>query len=198
MNKKILVQITLSLITFSIILVFFFYFYQKSDDKTNLNKKTPKIDLSSSEDQNLETNIMKDLKYLSKDINGNLYEIQAKSGQIDENNPNQILMKNVEAKITSKNYENILLKANNAIYNNSNYDTNFTNNVQISYNEHKMRSDKVDLLFSKDIAIIYENIFYTNLNTKLLADKIELDIITKDFKILMNQKNEKVKIIYNK
>ena len=90
MNKKILVQITLSLITFSIILVFFFYFYQKSDDKTNLNKKTPKIDLSSSEDQNLETNIMKDLKYLSKDINGNLYEIQAKSGQIDENNPNQI------------------------------------------------------------------------------------------------------------
>ena len=107
-------------------------------------------------------------------------------------------MKNVEAKITSKNYENILLKANNAIYNNSNYDTNFTNNVQISYNEHKMRSDKVDLLFSKDIAIIYENIFYTNLNTKLLADKIELDIITKDFKILMNQKNEKVKIIYNK
>tara|TARA_Y100001970_G_C14135539_1_gene804058 strand:- start:443 stop:1039 length:597 start_codon:yes stop_codon:yes gene_type:complete len=197
MNKKILVQITLSLITFSIILVFFFYFYQKSDDKTNLNKKTPKIDLSSSENQNLETNIMKDLKYLSKDINGNLYEIQAKSGQIDENNPNQILMKNVKAKITSKNYENILLKADNAIYNNSNYDTNFTNNVQISYNEHKMRSDKVDLLFSKDIAIIYENIFYTNLNTKLLADKIELDIITKDFKILMNKKNEKVKIIYN-
>ena len=106
-------------------------------------------------------------------------------------------MKDVTAKITSKSYENILLKADNAVYNNSNYDTNFINNVQISYSEHKMKSDKVDLLFSQDKAIIYENILYTSLNTKLLADIIELDIITKNLKILMNHSEEKVKIIYN-
>tara|TARA_Y100000996_G_scaffold410701_1_gene393546 strand:- start:3316 stop:3918 length:603 start_codon:yes stop_codon:yes gene_type:complete len=199
MNKKIFIQITLTLIILSIILIFFFYFYQKDGNQPNLSKENNKINkqIDPTKDQENQTNVMKDLKYLSKDINGNLYEIKAKSGQIDKDKPNEILMKNVTAKITSKSYENILLKADNAVYNNSNYDTNFINNVQISYSEHKMKSDKVDLLFSQDKAIIYENILYTSLNTKLLADIIELDIITKNLKILMNHSEEKVKIIYN-
>tara|TARA_Y100000992_G_scaffold7858_1_gene5011 strand:- start:248 stop:850 length:603 start_codon:yes stop_codon:yes gene_type:complete len=199
MNKKIFIQITLTLIILSIILIFFFYFYQKDGNQPNLSKENNKINkqIDPTKDKENQTNVMKDLKYLSKDINGNLYEIKAKSGQIDKDKPNEILMKNVTAKITSKSYENILLKADNAVYNNSNYDTNFINNVQISYSEHKMKSDKVDLLFSQDKAIIYENILYTSLNTKLLADIIELDIITKNLKILMNHSEEKVKIIYN-
>ncbi len=199
MNKKIFIQITLTLIILSIISIFFFYFYQKDGYEPSLSKENTKINkqIDSTKDQNKQTNIMKDLKYLSKDINGNLYEIKAKSGQIDKDKPDEILMKDVTAKITSKSYENILLKADNAVYNNSNYDTNFINNVQISYSEHKMKSDKVDLLFSQDKAIIYENILYTSLNTKLLADIIELDIITKNLKILMNHSEEKVKIIYN-
>ena len=139
---------------------------------------------------------MKDIKYLSKDIDGNIYEIVAKSGQIDQENPNLIMMKSVVAKITSENYDDIYLKADSAIYNNESYDTNFINNVFIDFDNHKVKSDKVDLLFTEEIALIYGNIIYSNLNTKLLADIIELDMITKNLEISMNQNNKKVKVIY--
>jgi hypothetical protein len=45
---------------------------------------------------------------------------------------------------------------------------------------------------------IYNNIIYQNLDTKLLADKLEIDLVTKDSKITMNDKKGKIKIIKKK
>ncbi|SVC41719.1 uncharacterized protein METZ01_LOCUS294573, partial [marine metagenome] len=39
---------------------------------------------------------------------------------------------------------------------------------------------------------------YQNSDTKLLADKLEIDLITKDSKIIMNDKKRKIKIIKEK
>lgn len=198
MNKKILIQFTLGLAVMTFILIFFFYFYQKDNKNIISNSALNKTNIAveDSEKSEILDNIMKDIKYLSKDIDGNIYEIVAKSGQIDQENPNLIMMKSVMAKITSKNYDDIYLKADSAIYNNESYDTNFINNVFIDFVNHKVKSDKVDLLFTEEIAIIYGNIIYSNLNTKLLADIIELDMITKNLEISMNQNNKKVKVIY--
>ena len=42
---------------------------------------------------------------------------------------------------------------------------------------------------------IYNNIIYQNPDSKLLADKLEVDLITKDAKIIMNDIEEKIKIL---
>ena len=52
----------------------------------------------------------------------------------------------------------------------------------------------LDLLFNKKLATLNENIIYKNLQTILQADRLEIDLITKDSKIFMNDQREKIKI----
>ena len=56
-------------------------------------------------------------------------------------------------------------------------------------------NDILDLFFGNNLATLTNNITYKNLNTTLQADKIEIDLITKNSKIFMKNKNKKVKII---
>ena len=60
-----------------------------------------------------------------------------------------------------------------------------------------MTAEKMDLDFEKNIGTLTENIIYTSSDMKLLADKVEIDLITKDSKIFMIEKNKKVKIFGN-
>ena len=43
---------------------------------------------------------------------------------------------------------------------------------------------------------LYDNVIYNYINTKLLADVIEIDLLTKSSKIYMNKKNTKVEAMY--
>ena len=110
------------------------------------------------------------------------------------NQPELILMKKVQAKINFKNSSSAIISADNAIYNNINYNTNFYDNVLITYTDHTIRANNFDLNFKENLGIISNNIIYKNLNTQLEADKIEIDLITKNLKIFMNKKTKKVKI----
>jgi lipopolysaccharide export system protein LptA len=104
-------------------------------------------------------------------------------------------MENVEATIRSLNSDPIIIYSDNALYNKFNYDTNFYKNVMVSYGIHKITSDNLDLIFKKNLVTITNNVIYKNLNTKLEADKIEVDLITKNSKVFMNDKSKKVNII---
>ena len=42
---------------------------------------------------------------------------------------------------------------------------------------------------------ISDNIKYKGMNTELLADKIKINLITKDTKIFMNNKTKKIKTV---
>ena len=104
-------------------------------------------------------------------------------------------MKNVMANINLKNSDPVKISSKNAVYNTVNYTTNFYDDVLIEYSENVITSDNLDLVFEKNIATIYNNIIYKNLNTKLQADTIVIDLITKNSKIYMNDQSKKVKII---
>ena len=65
----------------------------------------------------------------------------------------------------------------------------------MTHENNTINADRFDLTFDKKIAIISGNIIYKNLNTKMIADKIEMDLITKESKIFMNDKEKKIKII---
>ena len=49
--------------------------------------------------------------------------------------------------------------------------------------------------FDRNLASISKKIIYKNLNTELRADRIEMDLVTKNSKILMDKKTKKVKVI---
>ena len=193
MSRKIFSQILLLIITFLIIYLFFdFYFLKKKIKNTSTN--IIMNDDSAVED---ESNYIHNIEYISQDSRGNEFIIKSKTGKLDENNIGIILLSSVTAEIRSANASSIFIYSDKAIYNNSNYDTKFYHNVVLDYEDNTITSDKLDLMFSEDQIVSYDDVFYTNLKTTLNADKVIVDLITKNSKILMYDKKNKINITSN-
>ena len=190
MNKKTLIQIVL-LSFLLIISVSFYYNYFSIDIKTE--KREIKNNVKSN-DQNL----IKDLSYFSKDIHGNEYIIKAKTGTADIENPNLINLKIVNAKIKFDKKNEIIVTSQEAIYNNTTYDTKFSGDVLITFEDQLVTCDLMEAKLSENIAIISGNIFYKNFSSEIYADKIEFNLLDRSSKISMFNENEKIKINYIK
>ena len=158
-----------------------------------------KIDQNTSlkleEENSLNSNIIKDIKYSSKDIKGNEYTILANRGEIDLNNTDIIFLNDVKAFINliEKN-ESIAVVSDFGKYNTVNYDTIFSQNVKIQYDNNAIIGDYLDFSMKKNLLIISKNVIYTNPNNILKADVIELDTITKNTKIFMYDSKDKVNL----
>ena len=192
LNYKIFISLILTLF------VIFFFIYQQFFNEKNLaqnEKIETKENLEIKEDNFTNSNIIKDIKYSSKDLKGNEYIILSKEGEIDLNDSDIIFLKKVTAFVKmSKNNETITIVSDFGKYNTSNYDTIFSKNVKINYLDNQITSDYLDFSMIKNILIISKNVVYTNPENVLNADVIELDTITKDTKIFMYNSEKKVNI----
>ena len=194
MNKKI-IQLSLFLLA-TLILFVSMYLYKIGNIKKN--SKTSKIEttkdkLSISKDM---LTLMEDIKYFSKDAYGNVFEINSSTGKTDQKNNDIINMENVNAKIYLKDRDVIYITSDYAKYNRNTFETNFHRNVKLIYLDHKIFGDNLLLFFQNNLISMSNNIIYNNQETKLEADRIEVNISTKEIKILMYDKEEKIKILY--
>ena len=189
MNKKKILKISfiISIIIFSILVTYFKYL-KKNEIVTNKN-------LEISEKNFVNSNIIKDIKYSSTDLQGNEYIILAEEGEIDLNNSDIIFLKNVNAFIKLfKNKETITISSNYGKYNTASYDTIFSKNVKIDYIKNKITSNYLDFSMANNLLIISKNVVYTNQENILKADVIKLNIITKDTKIFMHNSKDQVSV----
>jgi len=191
MQKKTLIQLSLLLFVFVIIIIFYKSYFGNLSEikienviKDDLNKETVKKGI----------NQIGKVSYVSQDLEGNSYNVKSEFGEFDQNKPDLMLLTNVEATVLTKNSEPIKIYSKKSLYNNLNYNTNFYDEVQIIYKNHIIFSNNFDLIFSEKTGTIYNNVIYKNLNTMLYADKIDIDLISKDSKIYMFDKSKKVKI----
>ena len=216
MYKKKILQLFLVLTLFFSIFLFYQKFFKKSIETVETEKKENKIvdiqqkntqdkkkintteNLEANEDKVLseKSNILKDIKYISKDEDGNIYEISAEKGMLSLNDPNITSMDGVVAKVILSDKSTINIQSNHAIYNRKNYNTNFSGKVQIKHLAHHISCEKMDILFSKNLATLYDNLIYKNKKTRLKADKMEVDLITKNSKIFMYN-NNKISVVSN-
>ena len=210
MWKKISIQlILLSIVFFSIYYVYKFYFktkdnikidqsdivQNKSSDDINNNKSNFDIDDKTNADVDNQNNLIKNLSYFSKDNLGNEYIIESKYSELNLDNVDIISMEGVSAKIIMANSKPIYITSNFAKYNNENYETTFTDNVLIVYLDNKIRCEKFYISIENNFANVTDNVIYENPNGKLIADTIEIDLITKNSKIFMIDKNKKVMVL---
>ena len=89
------------------------------------------------------------------------------------------------------------LSSKSAEYNKKNYETKFKENILINYLAHNIKTNNLDLSFEKNLAKAYNKVEYDNNNTKLYADILEIDLITKNSKIFMNEDYKKINIFTN-
>ena len=196
MYKKILIQFLL-LITIFIIVVatFFLYFNKKEKLKTSSLPIIKEKKLSTDDETGT---LIKDINYSFSDLSGNYYELMSKVGKIDINNPDKIFMTNVVATIYLVDSSPLKITSNYANYNKINHETSFFENVKVTHLIHKATSENLDISFNDNLASMYNNIVYNKPGTNLKADRLEIDLITKNSKIFMDNKTEKIKIINKK
>jgi len=191
LSKKIL---QLSLFLFLILVsVYFYYEYFKFDEKGDV-KNTTELNLEKS--NSTKNNLIKNLKYEIQFNDKTMYNITADSSEIKYENDGEIVsMKVITAVLTDENNITITVTSDDAIYNSTNYNSQFRNNVKIIYLDHIILSDKMDINFDENIANIYDNVFYEGVQGTLKSDNIKINLISKDIEIFMKESNDKVKII---
>ena len=202
MKSKILLQILLFLLA-SIILFFTFYNYgtktidiSSSPDLIQADSKIDKA-LTGSIDESEKSipNILKNAIYENFDDQGNKYIIRADTSEFKDLNSKKIFMKGVNAVINPSSNNFLTISSEEAIFNNKSLETEFSKNVELNYLDHNIKGESLVLLFDENLITMKDQIIYKNLDAELTADKITIDMVTKNSKIFMNDKKKKVKIL---
>ncbi len=184
--------IQLILFLFIILIAFIFYTtYLDEDKKPKLTSLESEKDLPISNKNNL----VKNLKYDVKFEEDKKYTISSNLSEITyENNIEIVKMQKVTAIFLDETNIPLTVLADKATFNNSNYNTTFSENVIIRYIDNIIISDKMDLNFEDSSILIYENVKYEGLQGSVKADNVKINLITKKIEIYMVNNKEKVEV----
>ena len=196
MYKKILIQFLLLITIFIIVFSTFFLYFNKKEKLKVSNLPIIKEKESLIDDET--GTLIKDINYSFSDSSGNYYELLSEVGKVDINNSDKIFMTNVVATIYLVDSSPVKITSKYANYNKINHETSFFENVKVTHLIHKATSENLDISFNDNLASMYNNIVYNKPGTNLKADRLEIDLITKNSKIFMDNKTEKIKIIDKK
>ena len=140
------------------------------------------------------SNKIKDVKYTTKDADGNEYIITATEGEIDYSNTNIIYLTSIKAKIKLIDSEDISITSDYGKYDSENFDTIFSKNVIINYLNNEITGEYLDFSLERNSLLMTKKVVYTNLENILKADAVEMNLKTKDTKIFMYENQKKVNI----
>ena len=203
MEKKSLIQIFLIILLFIIALLIFNHFYTSNDSAKNIEKKI--IDTEINEKQSVDKNIIENVQYSFNNSKGDIYQVLADFGEINLDNPNLMFLTNVNASLILTNKTNIILTSDFANFNTKTFETTFINNIKVERDEEIITGDELYLVLEQEkkennndssleenLIRISNNILYKKPGYSLKADILEIDLITKNIKIFMLDKEKKV------
>jgi len=190
MNKKTGLQVVMVLVIILISLWFYLKYFTKNFEDVKETRVIEKID----ENQNSTSTYIDDINYVSTDDKGNKYQINAKQAEIKIENADIMFLTDVVAFISIKDSDTIKITSNFGKYNTTNSDTIFSKNVIVVYPGHKITGEYLDFSFLTNLGVFSTNVIYTGDKTNGFADKIEINLTTKDTKIFMNDTGKKVLI----
>jgi len=183
MSTKSLIQSVIILVIITIAYFIYTFFLNKDQEIINVSKIDTNID-----------NKILDLKYNAIDEEGNSYIIESKSGKVSEKDKSILILKEVIGIIRIKNTENIIIVSDFAEYNKTTFNTYFYDNVKLTYDGHLINSDTLFMNYVDKNINIKNKVVYQGDNNKLLADMVEIDLVTKLSKIYMLDKEKRVKV----
>tara|TARA_B100000787_G_scaffold83375_1_gene61372 strand:+ start:21 stop:605 length:585 start_codon:yes stop_codon:yes gene_type:complete len=190
MNKKTAIQVLMIILIVLISLSFYLKYFNKSPKILEKNTDLKKVDIN----KNSSSTYIDNINYLSSDAKGNKYQMTAEQAEIGTENSDVMFLKNVIAYVFIKDSDTVKITSNFGKYNSKNYDTIFSKNVIVVYPGHKITGEYLDFSFLSNLGTISTNVIYTGNKKNLFADKIEMNLTTKDTKIFMNDNSKKVLI----
>ena len=181
MSKKTVIQVILIFLIFLISLSFYLEYFNNSRE----SQKNKVLEKKTNINQNSSSTYIDNIDYISFDVKGNKYQITAKQSEIKIENTDLMFLTDVIAYIFIKDSDTVKITSNFGKYNSKNYDTVFSENVIVIYPGDKITGEYLDFSFLKDLGTISKNVIYSRDKTNLFADKVEINLTTKDTKIFM-------------
>ena len=202
MERKTIIQLVIiSILILISILMYKFYYNQDLQDDIKINESSISKDKIDNEGQNL----IKDIKYTSNNNQGDIFEIIADYGETSLVDPNLMFLTNVTGNIFFKEKDNIILNSDFAGFNTKTFETTFIKNVKIIRGDQTITGNELYLVLEQNEKVIEDNpdidqnlirisynVLFKSPGYTLKADVIEIDLITKNMKIFMNNKLKKV------
>ena len=196
MDTRNVFQYSLLIVLFITSYLFYNKYFIEDNKKIDLDKSENIVKKKDAEvnDVDKSKNIIENLKYISEDLLGNTYTVIAQSATLKEDKMSEVQLFEVNAEINRQNQEVIYIYSKTASYDKINNNTIFREKVNVKYGDHTIDSGTLNLNFENNLIEILDNVYYVNKNTKINADKVEIDLLYKKLKISMINKNDKVNI----
>ncbi len=168
--------------------------YELDGEQNNLisNKKLDETNLKNLTES--KKNITKNIEYITTNKNGDILKILAKYGKTNLNDSKILDLEKVNGIISPVERLEIFITSDYAKYNYSNQNSKFYGNVKINYDNKEITCDNLDLNINQNIAVAYNNVIMIDNKSKMTAENIKMNLITKDIDI---NSNEKIKITTN-
>ncbi len=202
MNNKTYLQlfiIFLIIITSSLIYQNYFKKVDYYEDQNQSSVSNEIINIEKNKDdekfKNQSSSIIEQLKYISSDSLGNDYIIESKSAQVVSNNYNLLRLIDVTATILLRDKDPVYIYSDFADHDKISFDTKFYGNVKVLHTDIFIKSENLDLFYKDSIASLYNIEEAYNKEIKLIADKIDFDMLTRDLTINMYDNNKTISIL---
>ena len=193
LKRKNLIQI--SLVFFSLLIIFFTYFYSDDKDSSINNVEEKEIQENVIEKEGFNT--FENITYEGKDSNNNNFILNSEYAEFETKESNIIYMKKIICRFFFKDGTVLKIISDKGIYDNISNDMEFEENVEIYYLENKLFSDKANFVNSENYFIVQGNVIGEGPLGNVAADKLNVDLIQKKMKISMyNESKVNIKVNY--
>ena len=173
-RKKKLRIIQFSLLIFALLIIYLTY-YNKEISNTDLVDSKQIKEILEDEDKDDE-NLFFNIEYTGLDLRGNRYLLKSKKARLDEEKPEIVYMDDVHAIFYFKDNTILYIWSDKGIYNNKNFDMEFSKNVKAEYMDSKLFAEKANYSNTENYLSIYENVRIDDIRGNLIADKLLFDI----------------------
>ena len=146
-------------------------------EKLTLDKDTDKLE-----------NITRDIEYITSNKKGDTFKIYAENGKTNLKNNEILNLFNVKGTIITIEKSKVYISSKYAQYNYSNQNSKFFEEVEIKYDDKVILCDNLDFNISDNIAVAYNNVILKDVNSLMKAEKITMNIETKDISINTDSK----------
>tara|TARA_B100000686_G_C16683371_1_gene913255 strand:+ start:832 stop:1413 length:582 start_codon:yes stop_codon:yes gene_type:complete len=123
------------------------------------------------------------------------FTVKSENAHIKDDDPDIVYMTNMKVIIYMNDSRTVTITSLKGSYNKVTYDCYFQDSVRAEDGETVVLADNLDLLASNDTATVYNNVYLTNNDGSLTADKVDYDFEKKYYKISMfSDKQVKIKL----
>ena len=173
-RKKKLRIIQFFLLIFALLIIYLTY-YNKEISNTDLADSEQTKEALKDEDKD-DGDFFFNIEYTGLDLRGNRYLLKSKKARLDEVKPEIVYMDDVHATFYFKDNTILYIWSDKGIYNNKNFDMQFSENVKAEYLDSKLFAEKANYSNTENYLSIYENVRIDDIRGNLIADKLLFDI----------------------